>query len=110
MKEFYGSIHLTAEINFSEVQAEGMEEAKKKVLEEIIGLQVVTEENSSISIDEINWNLHSEGVEHGLYIPSMDITEEINNWDLEMDCLVCNLGKERACADCCRDWDNEEEK
>lgn len=39
----------------------------------------------------------------------MDITEEIDNSDLEMDCLVCNLGKERACCDCCRDWDEEEE-
>jgi len=27
---------------------------------------------------------------------------------IEIDCLVCALNKENACADCCRDWDDEE--
>lgn len=35
---------------------------------------------------------------------------EVDNSDKEMDCLGCSLGKERACADCCRNWDNEEEE
>jgi len=36
--------------------------------------------------------------------------EDNDNSDLEMDCIGCELGKERACGDCCRDWDNEEDE
>ena len=35
--------------------------------------------------------------------------DAVDNSDKEMDCLACTLNKEDACADCCRDWDNEEE-
>ncbi|KZL88687.1 hypothetical protein [Clostridium magnum] len=35
--------------------------------------------------------------------------DEIDNSDEEMDCLGCILNKENACADCCRDWYNEED-
>lgn len=39
-----------------------------------------------------------------------DCYEEDTFEDEEMDCLVCTLDKDSACADCCRDWDNEEEE
>lgn len=32
-----------------------------------------------------------------------------DNSGKEMDCIKCTLSKENACADCCRDWDNEED-
>jgi hypothetical protein len=28
----------------------------------------------------------------------------------EMDCLQCTLSRENACADCCRDWDSEDDE
>ena len=31
----------------------------------------------------------------------------VDNSDKEMDCLVCNIGKGKACKNCCRDWDKE---
>ncbi len=30
--------------------------------------------------------------------------------DSEIDCIGCEIGKDNECADCCRDWGNEEEK
>jgi hypothetical protein len=39
-----------------------------------------------------------------------NVINQINNSDKEMDCLACNLGKERECVDYCRDWENEEEE
>lgn len=37
------------------------------------------------------------------------LAAEEDNSDKEMDCLVCNVGKDRACGNCCRDWDKDEE-
>lgn len=59
------------------------------------------------------WNTPCEG---GCYWVEEDLCSkcaekiEADNSDKEMDCLACTLNKENACNDCCRDWDNEDEK
>lgn len=34
--------------------------------------------------------------------------KELTSDEIDIDCQGCNLNKETACVDCCRDWDLEE--
>ncbi|AWI03576.1 hypothetical protein [Clostridium drakei] len=54
------------------------------------------------------WERESDLID-GLCISCYDDWENECGEDAEIDCLGCTLNKEEACADCCRDWDNEEE-
>ncbi|WP_142415452.1 hypothetical protein [Hathewaya massiliensis] len=112
MKEFYGSVSLSARVSFT-IEAKDKETAEDIVFEDMEGLEIALKDGSKVEISEINWELINEARRGNVREPNIDdfeIYEEKDNSDLEMDCLVCNLGKERACCDCCRDWDNEEDE
>lgn len=59
-----------------------------------------------VDIDEYEKNIKEFKKIHKYY--EFQREDEEDNLDKEMDCLVCEVGKDRACDDCCKDWENEE--
>lgn len=59
MKEFYGSVSLTARVGFF-VKAKDKEKAEDTVFEEIEGLQLILKDGSTVEISDINWDLINE--------------------------------------------------
>lgn len=87
-----------------------MERVKKFVptLKKVLEVYGVEETLDSIKdmIDNGGYSTISE-LQQGFEMDLKDLENDGPN--KELDCIVCNLRKENACDDCCRDWDNENE-
>lgn len=59
VKEFYGSVSLTARVGFL-VEAEDIENAEDIVFEDIEGIELILKDGTKLEISEINWDLINE--------------------------------------------------
>lgn len=71
MKEFYGSVSISARVNFF-VKAENEETAKDMVFEDMEGLEIVLKDGSKVEISDINWDTIDEAEKGNVREPNID--------------------------------------
>lgn len=71
MKDFYGSVSLTARVSF-EVKGEDEESAINMVFEDIEGIELKLKDGSTVEISEIEWDLISECRRGNISQPNVD--------------------------------------
>ena len=58
MKDFYGSVSLTASVGFI-VRAKNKEKAENIVFDDIEGMELILKDGTTLEVSEINWDLIS---------------------------------------------------
>lgn len=71
LKEFYGSISLSARVGFA-IDAKDKETAEDIVFEDIEGLEIVLKDGSKLEITELNWDLINEAERGNVREPNID--------------------------------------
>lgn len=71
MKEFYGKISFTGRVSF-QVKADNEDDAKDIVFEDIEGLELKLKDGTTLSIDEVEWDLLDECRRGNVHQPNVD--------------------------------------
>jgi hypothetical protein len=77
-KDFYGAVSVTARVKFN-VKGKDIEEATKRALEGIQGIEFVMEEGSTMEVAEVDWSVIEEDARGNVsppHVSSFDIEQE----------------------------------
>lgn len=71
LKEFYGSVSLSARISFA-IDAKDKKTAEDIVFEDIEGIELILKDGSKLKITELNWDLINEARRGNVKQPNVD--------------------------------------